>query len=78
MDPKLTRSSGLTGRPAPKRRGRIVIRRRPTGSCAERPANSATAVASDLPTIIPVLREEIAILRAYLAREIDAILFDEG
>ena len=26
---------------------------------------------------LPVLRDEVAILRAYLGREIDAILFDE-
>jgi hypothetical protein len=32
-------------------------------------------VVSDLPAIMPVLRDEVAILRAYLGREIDAILF---
>ena len=30
----------------------------------------------DLPRSLPVLRDEIAILRAFLAREIDAILFE--
>lgn len=31
---------------------------------------------SDFPTLMPVLRDEMAILRAYLGKEIDAILFD--
>lgn len=34
-------------------------------------------VVSDFPASMPVLRDEIAILRAYLGREIDAILFGE-
>lgn len=32
---------------------------------------------SDFPPSLPVLRDEVAILRAYLGREIDAILFGE-
>jgi hypothetical protein len=36
------------------------------------------AVLSNLPPRLPVLREEIAILRAFLAPEIDAILFGEA
>ncbi|MDD3798858.1 MAG: hypothetical protein PHE36_06745 [Novosphingobium sp.] len=34
------------------------------------------AMRSDLPRHLPVLRDEIALLRAFLAREIDAILFE--
>ncbi|WBX85614.1 hypothetical protein [Sphingosinicella microcystinivorans] len=41
------------------------------------PANGQRTLASDLPPIMPVLREEVAILRAHLGREIDAILFGE-
>ena len=32
---------------------------------------------SDFPAAMPVVRDEVAILRAYLGREIDAILFGE-
>lgn len=32
---------------------------------------------SDFPATMPVLRGEVAILRAYLGREIDAILFGQ-
>lgn len=77
MDPKPTSRPGSTGRPTPKRRGLIVIRRKRAGSSAARSSGPGTGVISDLPTVMPVLREEVAILRAYLAREIDAILFDE-
>jgi hypothetical protein len=35
------------------------------------------AVVSNFPATMPVLRDEVAILRAYLGREIDAILFEE-
>lgn len=35
------------------------------------------AVVSDFPAVLPVLRDEVAILRAYLGKEIDAILFGE-
>jgi len=67
------------GRPAPKRSGRIVIRRRravppPPG---RQPANGQQIVVNDFPAAMPVLRDEVAILRAYLGREIDAILFGE-
>jgi len=34
-------------------------------------------VVNNFPQIMPVLRDEVAILRAYLGREIDAILFDQ-
>lgn len=77
MDPKPTSCPGSTGRPTPKRRGRIVIRRKRSGPHAARTSDAGAGVISDLPTTMPVLREEVAILRAYLAREIDAILFDE-
>ncbi|ALC11049.1 hypothetical protein [Sphingopyxis sp. 113P3] len=77
MDPKPTSRPGSIGRPTPKRRGRIVIRRKRPGPHAARTNDAGTGVISDLPTALPVLREEVAILRAYLAREIDAILFEE-
>lgn len=64
---------------APKRGGRIVIRcRRTVPSLSVRqPDNGDRTVVSDLPDAMPVLRDEVAILRAYLGREIDAILFDQ-
>jgi hypothetical protein len=77
MDPKPTSCPGSTGRPTAKRRGLIVIRRKRAGSPATRSSDPGTGVITDLPTVMPVLREEVAILRAYLAREIDAILFNE-
>lgn len=39
--------------------------------------NDELAVVSDLPRQLPVVREEIAMLRAFLSCEINAILFDE-
>lgn len=39
-------------------------------------ADGDIMVTSDLPRSLPPLRGEIAILRAFLAREIDAILFE--
>lgn len=42
-----------------------------------KPVNGRQAVLNDLPTVMPVLRDEVAILRTYLGREIDAILFGE-
>lgn len=33
-------------------------------------------MACAFPAVMPVLRDEVAILRAYLGSEIDAILFD--
>lgn len=67
------------GRPAPKRSGRIVIRRRRAVSPppGRQPANGQQVVVNDFPAAMPVLRDEVAILRAYLGREIDAILFGE-
>lgn len=41
------------------------------------PASGERAVVNDFSQTMPVLRDEVAILRAYLGREIDAILFDE-
>lgn len=43
-----------------------------------RAANGEIAVISDLPQTLPIGREEIAMLRAFLSREINAILFDEA
>lgn len=67
------------GRPAPKRGGRIVIRRRRAAPSpmVRKPVNGRQTVLNDLPAVMPVLRDEVAILRAYLGREIDAILFGE-
>lgn len=64
---------------ARKRSGRIVIRRR--RAVPSPPVRLAVsdeqAVVGDFPESMPVLREEVAILRAYLGKEIDAILFNE-
>lgn len=67
------------GRPATKRSGRIVIRRRRAVPPlpVKQPASGEQAVVSDFPASMPVLRDEVSILRAYLGREIDAILFDQ-
>lgn len=43
---------------------------------AQRPQEERV-VQTDLPRSLPILREEIALLRAYLADEINALLFDE-
>jgi hypothetical protein len=48
-----------------------VARRRAT-------TDGEITVLSNLPRRLPVLREEIAILRAFLAREINTILFDDA
>lgn len=68
-----------TSCPAPKRSGRITIRRRRAAPPApvRQSARDERAVVNDLPQTMPVLREEVAILRAYLDKEIDAILFGE-
>ena len=67
------------GRPAPKRSGRIVIRRRRAvpPPPVRQPVGGEQVVVSDFPAPMPVLRDEVAILRAYLGKEIDAILFGE-
>lgn len=44
---------------------------------ARQPAGGEQVVVSDFPAAMPVLRDEVAILRAYLGKEIDAILFDQ-
>jgi len=41
------------------------------------PASGEQALVSNFPATMPVLRDEVAILRAYLGKEIDAILFEE-
>jgi len=79
MDAKPASCPASKGRPAPSRSGRIVIRRKravPRPSIRQ-PASGEQAVVSDFPAAMPVLRDEVAILRAYLGREIDAILFDQ-
>ena len=40
-------------------------------------ADKDISVVSDLPPVPPILREEIAMLRAFLASEMHAILFDD-
>jgi len=40
-------------------------------------ADDDIPVISDLPPVLPILREEIALLRALLAPEMHAILFDD-
>lgn len=79
MDAKPASCPAPKGRPAPKRSGRIVIRRRRAAPSppVKQPASGEQAVVSDFPAAMPALRDEVAILRAYLGREIDAILFGE-
>ncbi|TPE63098.1 hypothetical protein FJQ54_04430 [Sandaracinobacter neustonicus] len=79
MDTKPTSCLGSTGHATPKRRMRIVLRRRQSAPRPTQPGSSSPCpgVFSDLPAVMPVVCEEIAILRAHLAREIEAILFDE-
>lgn len=79
MDLKPASSPGPKGQPAPKRSSRIIIRRRRhvPPPAVNQVASGDQAVASDFPASMPVLRDEVAILRAYLGREINAILFDE-
>lgn len=75
MDAQPASCPASKGLPAPKRSGRIVIRRR--RAVPSQPVSGKQAVVNNLPQTMPVLRDEVAILRAYLGREIDAILFDE-
>ncbi|MCK9541323.1 MAG: hypothetical protein M0R03_04750 [Novosphingobium sp.] len=67
------------GLPARKRSGRIVIRRRRVipAPPVKQLASGEQVVVSNFPASMPVLRDEVAILRAYLGKEIDAILFGE-
>jgi hypothetical protein len=44
----------------------------------DRPSQHEIAVATDLPHVLPTLRVEMAILRAFLVRDIDHILFEEA
>jgi len=79
MDAQPASCPASKGLPAPKRSGRIVIRRRRAvpSQPVRQPASGEQAVVNNFPQIMPVLRDEVAILRAYLGREIDAILFDQ-
>lgn len=79
MDAQPASRPSPKGRPATKRSGRIVIRRRRVvpPPPVKPPTSGKQAVVSNFPPSMPVLRDEVAILRAYLGREIDAILFDE-
>ncbi|MFC3101065.1 hypothetical protein [Altererythrobacter lauratis] len=84
MRREMKRSRPLSASPAaakasalPKRRARIVIKRKRKGH-QDAPSNvSSSSVVSNLPTNLPVLRDEVAILRAHLSHEIDQILFGE-
>ena len=75
MDAKPASCPASKGRPAPKRSGRIVIRRK--RAAPPPPVSGEQVVVNDFSAPMPVLRDEVAILRAYLGREIDAILFGE-
>lgn len=78
MDAQPTSQPSSKGNTAPKRSGRIVIRRRrAVPSPVASSASGEQAVVSNFPATMPVLRDEVAILRAYLGREIDAILFEK-
>lgn len=78
MDAQPTSQPSSKGNTAPKRSGRIVIRRRrAVPPQVALPASGEQVLVSNFPAIMPVLRDEVAILRAYLGREIDAILFEE-
>lgn len=79
MDPKPASDLRSTDRPTPKCGGRIVIRRKRATPPppVRQPASGEQAVVSDFPASMPVLQDEVAILRAYLAKEVNAILFDE-
>lgn len=52
--------------------------RKPCGRRASGGSPDERAVRADLPGPLPVLSEEIALLRAYLASEIDEVLFGEA
>jgi len=43
----------------------------------ERPASDSVRVVIDVPRLLPIRREEIALLRAFLSDEIEAILWGE-
>jgi len=79
MDAQPASCPAPKGHPAPKRSGRIVIRRRRAvpPPPVRQPISGEQAVVSDFPAAMPVLRDEVAILRAYLGREIDAFIFGE-
>jgi hypothetical protein len=48
-----------------------------SGAVGRTAANEDISAVSDLPPVLPILREEIALLRAFLASEMHAILFDD-
>jgi len=79
MDAQPASCPSPKGRTAPRRSGRITIRRRRVvlPPPVRQPVSGEQAVVSDFPAAMPVLRDEVAILRAYLGKEIDAILFGE-
>jgi len=78
MDAQPTSQPSPKGNTAPKCSGRIVIRRRrAVPPPVALPASGEQALVSNFPATMPVLRDEVAILRAYLGKEIDAILFEE-
>jgi hypothetical protein len=79
MDVEPASSPASKGRPARKHSGRIVIRseRAVPPPPVRQHVDGEQAVVSDLPAATPVLLDEVGILRAYLGREIDAILLGE-
>ena len=57
---------------APRRsRGGSAVRTRAT-------ADGDIAITTNLPRALPILREELALLRAFLSQEIECILFGES
>lgn len=79
MDAQPASCPAPKGHPASKRSGRIIIRRKRAAPPppVRPPVSGEQVVVNDFPAAMPVVRDEVAILRAYLGREIDAILFDQ-
>ena len=71
MEPSLDIRSHSSDHDAPP----VSSAERATRSAAQRPQEERV-VQTDLPRSLPILREELALLRAYLADEINALLFD--
>lgn len=57
---------------------RMAPPRRSAGVRRRADADAALAVTTNLPPQLPPLREEVAIWRSFLARDIDAILFGDA
>jgi hypothetical protein len=77
MDPLPASCAASTANTTPKRRGRIVIRRKRRAGNSLASSVNSSGIACDLPANLPHMHEEVAVLRALLSREIDEILFDD-